>query len=52
MLLSQSVIAIGLVGALAFTSAYAQIPDSVKTRIGTLNFDRISDRGDHAQGIR
>ena len=29
-----------LVGALAITSAYAQTPDSVKTRIGTLNFER------------
>ena len=33
-------VAIAIASALAVTSANAQTPDSVKTRIGTLNFER------------
>jgi hypothetical protein len=36
----QAVLAAVLTGALPFTSAYAQTPDSVRTRAGTLNFER------------
>ena len=34
------VLVVALAGALVFTSAHAQTPDSVKTRIGTLTFER------------
>ena len=34
----QTVLAVVLTGALTLTSAIAQTPDSVQTRIGTLNF--------------
>ena len=34
------VLVVALAGALVFTSAYAQAPDSVKTRIGTLTFEQ------------
>ncbi len=36
----QNLIAAALAGALTITSAHAQMLDSVKTRIGTLNFER------------
>ena len=36
----QHLIAAALAGALSLTSAPAQTPDSVQTRIGTLNFER------------
>jgi hypothetical protein len=36
----QAFLAVVLIGALPFTSAYAQTPDSVPTRAGTLNFER------------
>jgi hypothetical protein len=36
----QHLIAAALAGALALTSAYAQTPDSVGTRIGTLRFEK------------
>ena len=36
----QSLIATAIAVLLTTTSAYAQTPDSVKTRIGTLNFER------------
>ena len=36
----QHLIAAAFAGALTFTSAHAQTPDSVQMRIGTLNFER------------
>jgi hypothetical protein len=38
--LKQVLIAAVLTGALTLTSAHAQTPDSVDTRIGTLSFER------------
>jgi hypothetical protein len=35
----QAVLAAVLTGALPFTSAYAQTPDSVQTRLGSLSFE-------------
>jgi hypothetical protein len=35
----QAVLAAVLIGALPFTSAYAQTPDSVQNRLGTLSFE-------------
>jgi hypothetical protein len=35
----QAVLAAALTGALTLTSAYAQTPDSVQTRIGKLSFE-------------
>ena len=37
---ASSISPAALTGALAVTSAYAQTPDSVKTRLGTLDFER------------
>ena len=50
----QVVVVAALVAALAITSAYAQqpsTPDSVKTRIGTLNFERGYPTAETAQKL-
>lgn len=47
----QSLIAAAVLGALSLTSAHAQTPDSVDTRIGTLKFEQGSPT-EEAQGLR
>jgi hypothetical protein len=46
----RGLIAAAIACVLALTSAHAQTPDSVKTRIGTLNFERgFPTEGNHAK---
>ena len=48
----QILIAATLAGALGVTSAHAQTPDTVKTRIGDSEVRaRISDRRNHAEAL-